>query len=162
PIGAIVGTPSALQDTDHKLTTEQRDMVKIIQITSDVALSVIYESCEGVVKDEQERVFTVLGPDGMILEQNHRPNTLFFFATRSNNAEIIVETARALGELFKKRNEKANAEGLERCKDLVLSVILMVFSSPRGRVLAKDMIKRISGDGLENTVQCCQIVKPVK
>ncbi|KAG0301076.1 hypothetical protein BGZ99_003562, partial [Dissophora globulifera] len=39
PIGAIVGALSALEDTGHNLTGEQRDMVKIIQITSDVALS---------------------------------------------------------------------------------------------------------------------------
>ncbi|KAK5808428.1 histidine kinase-like ATPase [Linnemannia elongata] len=41
PIGAIVGALSALEDTDYNLTGEQRDMVKIMQITSDVALSVI-------------------------------------------------------------------------------------------------------------------------
>ncbi|KAF9580087.1 hypothetical protein BGW38_003402, partial [Lunasporangiospora selenospora] len=41
PIGAIVGALSALEDTDHNLTGEQKDMVKIMQITSDVALSVI-------------------------------------------------------------------------------------------------------------------------
>ncbi|KAG0302053.1 hypothetical protein BGZ99_003208, partial [Dissophora globulifera] len=39
PIGAIVGALSALEDTGYNLTGEQRDMVKIIQITSDVALS---------------------------------------------------------------------------------------------------------------------------
>ncbi|KAG0314382.1 hypothetical protein BGZ99_008166 [Dissophora globulifera] len=121
-----------------------------------------YESCEGVVQDEQERQSNILGPDGTVLKENYRPNAHYFFATRSNTAEITIETARALGDLFKKRNERAKAEGLEHYKDLVLSVILMVFSSPQGRVLAKDMIQRICGDGLENTVQCRYIVKPVK
>ncbi|KAG0310132.1 hypothetical protein BGZ99_000643 [Dissophora globulifera] len=141
--------------------TESRQLIARILSLQNIEVT-LYESCEGVVQDEQDRLLNIFAPDGAVLQENYRPFTHFFFATRFNTAEIIVETARALGELYKKRNEKAKAIGLERYRDLVLSVTMIVFSSPQGRVLAKDMIQRISGDGLEDTVRCRYIVKPIK
>ncbi|KAG0315399.1 hypothetical protein BGZ99_007485 [Dissophora globulifera] len=92
-----IGTHSVVIE----LLVESRQLLAHILSLQNIEAT-FYESCEGVVQDEQERVFKVLGPDGVILEQNHRPNTLFFFATLSNSAETIVETAWALEELFKK------------------------------------------------------------
>ncbi|KAG0310695.1 hypothetical protein BGZ99_000188, partial [Dissophora globulifera] len=141
--------------------TESRQLIARILSLQNIEVT-FYESCEGVVQDEQNRLFNILGQDCTALHVKYRPFTHFFFATRFNTAEIIVETARTLGKLFKKRNEKARAERLEHYKDLVMSVTMMVFSSPQGRILAKDIIQRISDDGLEDTVRCRYILKPVK
>ncbi|KAI1315478.1 hypothetical protein EDD11_000759 [Mortierella claussenii] len=124
----------------------------------------LYESCENVVQDELDRQRDLKGPDGEVLATNYRTNAHFFFCARSSTAEITVETARQLGMLFRQRNQeaKSNPQMDENYRDLVLSVILVVFSSPQGRYLAKDMIKRICADGLDETVQCRYIVKPVK
>ncbi|KAF9919051.1 hypothetical protein BX616_002399 [Lobosporangium transversale] len=124
----------------------------------------LYESYDHVVQDERERPRDLLGSDGVILAPNYRPNAHFFFCTRPANAEATIETARQLGLLFKQRNDTAKAEAQlgGRYKDLVLSIVLIVFSSPQGRYLAKDMMKRICAGGLEQTIQCRYIVKPVK
>ncbi|KAG0022360.1 hypothetical protein BGZ81_008555 [Podila clonocystis] len=122
----------------------------------------LYESCDNVVEDEKNRNPDLLGPDGTVLTQNYRPNAHFFFCTRSNTAEATVETARALGELFKERNRIQREKGLPDHNDLILSIVLVIFSSPQGRSMAKDMIKRIRAHGLDDTVQCRYIVKPIK
>ncbi|KAG0324352.1 hypothetical protein BG000_002240, partial [Podila horticola] len=122
----------------------------------------LYESCDNVVEDEKNRNPDLLGPDGTVLTQNYRPNAHFFFCTRSNTAEVTVETARALGELFKERNRVQREKGLPDHKDLIVSIVLVIFSSPQGRSMAKDMIKKIRADGLDDTVQCRYIVKPIK
>ncbi|KAG0356562.1 hypothetical protein BG005_004496, partial [Podila minutissima] len=122
----------------------------------------LYESCDNVVEDEKNRNPDLLGSDGTVLTQNYRPNAHFFFCTRSNTAEVTVETARALGELFKERNRIQREKGLPDHKDLIVSIVLVIFSSPQGRSMAKDMIKRIRAHGLDDTVQCRYIVKPIK
>ncbi|KAG0338067.1 hypothetical protein BG004_007378 [Podila humilis] len=122
----------------------------------------VYENCENVVQDERNRNPDLLGPDGAVLARSYRPNAHFFFCTRSNTAEATVETARALGEIFKERNIIQREQGAPNYKDMVVSIVLVVFSSPRGRSLAKDMMKRIRAHGLDGTVQCRYIVKPVK
>ncbi|KAF9358461.1 hypothetical protein BGX26_001681 [Mortierella sp. AD094] len=121
----------------------------------------LYESCDNVLQDERNRFPDLLGPDGSLLITNYRSNAHYFFCTRTNNAEAIVETARALGMLFRQRNNEAKSkEGNENYKDHIISVVLVVFSSQQGRYLAKDMTKRIR-DGLEDTVECRYILKPV-
>lgn len=122
----------------------------------------LYECCDNVVEDEKNRNPDLLGPDGTVLTKNYRPNAHFFFCTRTNTAEVTVETARALGELFKERNRIQREKGLPDHKDLIVSIVLVIFSSPQGRSMAKDMIKRIRGHGLDETVQCRYIVKPIK
>ncbi|KAF8951628.1 hypothetical protein BGZ52_010564 [Haplosporangium bisporale] len=122
----------------------------------------LYESCDNVVEDEKNRNPDLLGPDGTVLTKNYRPNAHFFFCTRINTAEVTVATARALGELFKERNRFQREKGLPDHKDLIVSIVLVIFSSPQGRSMAKDMIKRIRGHGLDETVQCRYIVKPIK
>lgn len=122
----------------------------------------LYESFETVVLDEQARSPHLLGDDGAILAANHRPNVHFFFCARSNTADDTVETARALGEIFRERNAKAKMEGDQHYRDHILSIVLVIFSSPQGRSLARDMIKRIRANGLEDTLHCRYVVKPVK
>jgi hypothetical protein len=122
----------------------------------------LYENFETVVQDELARNPHLLGDDGAVLTANHRPNAHFFFCTRSSTVDITVETARALGEIFKKRNAKAKLEGDQHYKDHILSIVLVIFSSPQGRSLARDMIKRIRANGLEDTLHCRYVVKPVK
>ncbi|KAG0209062.1 hypothetical protein BGX28_000162 [Mortierella sp. GBA30] len=126
----------------------------------------LYENCKNVVQDEQIRQPDLMGPDGSVLISNYRPNAHFFFCARSTTAEITIATARALGEIFKQRiaqtKTNTSAGGNTDIKDTILSIVLVVFSSPQGRSMAKDMIKKIRAQGLEDTVQCRYIVKPVK
>ncbi|KAF9923580.1 hypothetical protein BGZ65_008794 [Modicella reniformis] len=140
--------------------TESRQLLGRILSQQNIQVT-LYESCENVVQDEQERHPDLLGPDGSVLMKHYRSNAHFFFATRTSCAETIVETARALAMLFKQRNEQKQASGDTKYKS-ALSIVLVIFSSPHGRYLAKDMIKRIRANGLEDTVQCRYIVKPVK
>ncbi|KAF9197531.1 hypothetical protein BGZ49_001986, partial [Haplosporangium sp. Z 27] len=122
----------------------------------------LYETCDNVIADEENRSSNLLGPDGSVLISNYRSNAHFFFSVRSSNAETIVETARGLGKLFQQKNYDAKSkEGNENYKDLILSVVLIVFCSPQGRYLAKDMTKKIH-EGLEDVVQCRYILKPVR
>ncbi|KAG0013532.1 hypothetical protein BGZ80_011016 [Entomortierella chlamydospora] len=122
----------------------------------------LYENCDNILQDERSRPLDLLGPDGSVLVANYRPNAHYFFCVRTSNVETIVETARKLGMLFKQRNDEAKSrEGNENYKDQILSVVLVVFSSLQGRHLAKDMTRRIC-DGLEDTVECRHILKPVK
>ncbi|GJJ67715.1 two-component system, sensor histidine kinase and response regulator [Entomortierella parvispora] len=140
---------------------EARNMLRWIlsQQSIDVAL---YESCDNVFMDEQARNPDLLGPDGKVLVANYRPNAHFFFCTRSSTAEATIRTARDIGELFRAKNDEARLKETQDHRDLIVSIILVVFSSAQGRSLAKDMIKRIRGGGLEQTVLCRYIVKPVK
>ncbi|KAG0255392.1 hypothetical protein BG011_005164 [Mortierella polycephala] len=141
-------------------SAESRHLLNWVLNKQDVQVR-LYENCENVVQDEQNRNPDLLGPDGSVLRRNYRPNAHFFFCVRSTNAEAIVETARALGELFKDRNVQAKAN--DACaKDLILSIVLVIFSSAQGRARSKDMIRRILANGLENTVHCRYIVKPMK
>lgn len=139
---------------------EARNMLGWIlsQQSIDVTL---YENCDNVVKDEQERSPDLLGPSGTTLIANYRPNVHFFFCARSSTAESTIRTARELGELFKARNAKEKRK-IQDHRDLIVSIVLVVFLSPQGRSLAKDMMKRIRANGLEATVICRYVVKPVK
>ncbi|KAF9392298.1 hypothetical protein BGX21_011057 [Mortierella sp. AD011] len=122
----------------------------------------LYENCDNILQDERSRPLDLLGPDGSVLVANYRPNAHYFFCVRTSNVETIVETARKLGMLFRQRNDEAKSkEGNENYKDQILSIVLVVFSSLQGRHLAKDMTRRIC-DGLEDTVECRHILKPVK
>ncbi|KAG0297680.1 hypothetical protein BGZ96_005344 [Linnemannia gamsii] len=122
----------------------------------------LYENFETVVQDELARSPHLLGDDGAILAANHRPSAHFFLCARSNTVDVTVETARALGEIFKERNAKAKMEGDQHYRDHILSIVLVIFSSPQGRSLARDMVKRIRANGLEDTLHCRYVVKPVK
>ncbi|KFH62075.1 hypothetical protein MVEG_11714 [Podila verticillata NRRL 6337] len=139
---------------------EARNMLGWIlsQQSIDVTL---YENCDNVVKDEQERSPDLLGPSGNTLIANYRPNVHFFFCARSSTAESTIRTARELGELFKARNAKEKQK-IQDHRDLTVSIVLVVFLSPQGRSLAEDMMKRIRANGLEATVICRYVVKPVK
>lgn len=139
---------------------EARNMLGWIlsQQSIDVTL---YENCDNVVKDEQERSPDLLGPSGNTLIANYRPNVHFFFCARSSTAEATIRTARELGELFKARNAKEKQK-IQDHRDLTVSIVLVVFLSPQGRSLAEDMMKRIRANGLEATVICRYVVKPVK
>ncbi|KAF9942704.1 hypothetical protein BGZ67_000110 [Mortierella alpina] len=141
--------------------TESRHLLGWILNQQNVQVT-LYENYENVVQDEQQRSPHLIGPDGSILTPNYRPNAHFFFCVRDATEEITVETARALGEIFKQRNAKAKASGGTDTKDVILAIVLVVFSAPRGRSMAKDIKKRILAQGLEDTVQCEYIVKPVK
>ncbi|KAG0279808.1 hypothetical protein BGZ95_000158 [Linnemannia exigua] len=122
----------------------------------------LYENFETVVQDEQARNPHLLGTDGTVLAANDRPNAHFFLCARSNTSDAVVETARALGEIFKERNAKAKMQDDQHYRDHILSIVLVIFSSPQGRSLARDMVKRIRANGLEDTLQCRYVVKPVK
>ncbi|KAF9549215.1 hypothetical protein EC957_004515 [Mortierella hygrophila] len=122
----------------------------------------LYENFDTVVQDEQARSPHLLGADGTVLTANHRPIAHFFLCTRSNTVDATVETARALGEIFKARNSMAKTEGNQHYRDHILSIVLVIFSSPQGRSLARDMVKRIRANGLEDTLHCRYVVKPVK
>ncbi|KAF9563397.1 hypothetical protein EC968_004875 [Mortierella alpina] len=141
--------------------TESRHLLGWILNQQNVQVT-LYENYENVVQDEQQRSPHLTGPDGSILTPNYRPNAHFFFCVRDATEEITIETARALGEIFKQRNAKAKASGNTDTKDVILSIVLVVFSAPRGRSMAKDIKKKILSHGLEDTVQCEYIVKPVK
>ncbi|KAG0044430.1 hypothetical protein BGZ83_010347, partial [Gryganskiella cystojenkinii] len=139
---------------------EARNMLG--RILSQQSIDVIlYENCDNVVNDEQERSPDLLGPSGNTLIANYRPKVHFFFCARSSTAESTVRTARELGELFKARNAKEKLKTRGH-RDHIVSIILVVFLSPQGRSLAKDMMKRIRANGLETTVVCRYVVKPVK
>ncbi|KAF9438563.1 hypothetical protein BGZ76_006783 [Entomortierella beljakovae] len=141
---------------------ESRHLIAWILNQQNVKVS-LYDSCENVYRDEKNRKPDLEGLNGKTLIPNYRSNAHFFFCTRASNAEEIVATAKALGTLFKQRNIDAKSkEGNENYKDVILSVILVVFSSPQGRQLAKDMSKRIRSGGLDDTVQCRYVIKPVK
>lgn len=140
---------------------EARNMLRWILRQQSIDIT-LYESCENVVHDEQARNPNLLGPDGKVLIANYRPNVHFFFCTRSTTAEVTIRTARELGEHFKAKNAEARLKETQDHRDLIVSIILVVFASAQGRSLAKDMIKRIRGGGLEQTVLCRYIVKPVK
>ncbi|KAG0054664.1 hypothetical protein BGZ83_010684 [Gryganskiella cystojenkinii] len=140
---------------------EARNMIGWILSQQSIEVT-LYENCDNVVKDEQERKPDLLGPDGSVLVANYRPNAHFFFCTRSTTAEATIQTARALGELFKAKNTAERLKETQDHRDLIVSIVLVVFSSPQGRSLAKDMIKRIRANGLEQTVLCRYVVKPVK
>ncbi|KAK3846540.1 MAG: hypothetical protein J3R72DRAFT_242486 [Linnemannia gamsii] len=122
----------------------------------------LYENFETVVQDERARNPHLLGADGTVLAANHRPNAHFFLCARSNTVDAVVETARALGETFKERNAKAKMQDDQHYRDHILSIVLVIFSSPQGRSLAKEMVKRIRANGLEDTLHCRYVVKPVK
>ncbi|KAF9576459.1 hypothetical protein BGW38_008155, partial [Lunasporangiospora selenospora] len=124
--------------------------------------STLYENCESVIEDERKRDPDLHGPNGTVLTRNYRPNAHFFFCVRSSTVEATIETARALGGLFKERNEQARRSGDVEYKEGMLSIVLVIFSSHQGRLLAKDMMKRIRAHGLEHTIQCRYVVKPVK
>ncbi|CAO3565271.1 unnamed protein product [Mortierella alpina] len=141
--------------------TESRHLLGWILNQQNVQVT-LYENCENVVQDEQQRSPHLIGPDGSMLTPNYRPNAHFFFCVREATEEITVETARALGEIFKQRNAKARASARPDTKDVILSIVLVVFSAPRGRSMAKDIKRRILSQGLEDTVHCEYIVKPVK
>ncbi|KAG0361715.1 hypothetical protein BGZ54_008994 [Gamsiella multidivaricata] len=117
-----------------------------------------YESYEGVVQDEQGRQPDLLRPDGSALTASYRPNVHFFLTTRMNTADSVVETARALAVLYNQRNDLVRTNGNA---DYKVSIVLVIFSSPQSRYLAKDTIKRICADGFEDMVRCHYIVKPV-
>ncbi|KAG0206016.1 hypothetical protein BGX33_007622 [Mortierella sp. NVP41] len=122
----------------------------------------LYESFETVVQDERTRNPHLVGADGTLFTANYRPNAHFFLCARASTIDAAVETARALGEVFKERNAKAKMEGDQHYKDHILSIVLVIFSSAQGRSLARDMVKRIRANGLEDTLHCRYIVKPVK
>ncbi|KAF9958974.1 hypothetical protein BGZ72_010506 [Mortierella alpina] len=122
----------------------------------------LYENYENVVQDEQQRPPHLLAPDGSIQTPDYRPNAYFFFCTRAATAEITIETARALGEIFKQRNAKVKASGAADTKTVILSIVLVVFSATQARTMVKDIKRRILSQDLEDTVQCTYIVKPVK
>ncbi|KAF9129396.1 hypothetical protein BGW39_004204 [Mortierella sp. 14UC] len=122
----------------------------------------LYENFDTVVQDERARNPHLLGPDGTVLTANHRPNAHFFLCTRTNTIDAVVETARALGEMFRARNVKAKMHDDQHYRDQILSIVLVIFSSPQGRSLARDMIKRIRANGLEEALHCRYVVKPVK
>ncbi|KAG0246978.1 hypothetical protein BGX31_000008 [Mortierella sp. GBA43] len=122
----------------------------------------LYDAFDNVVQDEQDRNPDLLAPDGSVLTKNYRSNAHFFFATRASSAEAIVETARALGKIFKQRGEQRQANSSGERREPPLSIVLVIFSSPYARYLARDIMKRICADGLEDTIQCRYIVKPVK
>ena len=141
--------------------TESRQQLGWILSQQGVQVT-LYETFDAVVQNEQARNAHLLGTDGTVLAANHRHNAHFFLCTRSNTVDATVETARALGEIFKARNAKARMEGDQHYRDHILSIILVIFSSPQGRSLARDMVKRIRANGLEDTLHCCYVVKPVK
>ncbi|KAF9191829.1 hypothetical protein BGZ50_009048 [Haplosporangium sp. Z 11] len=167
PYGALTTRPTLSREIASETraiviesSADSRHLLSWVLAKQNVQVT-LYENCENVVQDEQNRNPDLLGPDGSVLTRNYRPNAHFFFCVRSINAETIVETARALGELFKKRNVQAKINNA-CAKDLVLSIVLVVFSSAQGRAMARDMIRRIPANGLENTVHCRYIVKPLK
>jgi len=141
---------------------ESRHLLYRILSQQNIPVSKLYEDFDNVVQDERERPLDLLGPDGSVLSENYRPNAHFFIATRTSSMDAIVKTARALGMLFKQRNEERRTTCGDDCKEHRLSVILVIFSSSQGRYCAKDAIKRICAGGLEDTIQCRYIVKPVK
>ncbi|KAF9281863.1 hypothetical protein BGZ68_006336 [Mortierella alpina] len=141
--------------------TESRHLLGWVLNKQNVQVT-LYENYENVVQDEQQRPTHLIGPDGSILIPDYRPNAHFFFCVRTATEEITVETARALGEIFKQRNAKVKARGNTDTKDVILSIVLVIFSAPQGRSMAKDIKKKILSQGLEDTVQCRYIVKPVK
>ncbi|KAF8976100.1 hypothetical protein BGZ46_008576 [Entomortierella lignicola] len=138
---------------------ESRNLMSHILTQQNVNVT-LYETCDNVILDEKNRSSTLFGPDGSILITNYRPNAHFYFCIRPSNAEIVVETARGLGKLFQQRNQDAKSKDSENSKDIILSIILIVFSSPKGRSLANDLMDRIR-DGLENTIHCRYIMKPI-
>ncbi|KAF9364077.1 hypothetical protein BGX34_002579 [Mortierella sp. NVP85] len=141
---------------------ESRHLLYRILSQQNIPVSKLYEDFDNVVQDERERPLDLMGPDGSILSKDYRPNAHFFIATRVSSMDAIVETARALGMLFRQRNEERRATCGDDYKEHRLSIILVIFSSPQGRYCAKDVIKRIYAGGLEGTIQCRYIVKPVK
>ncbi|KAF9141310.1 hypothetical protein BGX30_005029 [Mortierella sp. GBA39] len=141
--------------------TESRQQLGWILSQQGVQVA-LYENFDKVVQDEQARSPHLLGPDGTVLTANYRPIAHFFLCTRSNTVDATVETARALGEIFKARNAMAKMEGDQHYRDHILSIVLVIFSSPQGRSLARDMVKRIRANGLEDILHCRYVVKPAK
>ncbi|KAF9905304.1 hypothetical protein EC991_001852 [Linnemannia zychae] len=141
--------------------TESRQQLSWI-LNQQGVQATLYESFDTVVQDEQARSPHLLGADGAVLTANHRPNAHFFLCTRTNTIDAVVETARALGEVFKERNAKAKMQDDQHYKDHILSIVLVIYSSPQGRSLARDITKRIRANGLEDTLHCRYVVKPVK
>jgi len=80
-----VGALSALEDTDYNLTGEQRDMVKIMQITSDVALSVINDLLDTAKLEAGAMSLTIKECPGLAdtLEQSVR-----IFADKAGRKEV--------------------------------------------------------------------------
>ncbi|KAF9928225.1 hypothetical protein FBU30_002539 [Linnemannia zychae] len=117
----------------------------------------LYENFDTVILDEARNPCLIASNDS-----NYRPNAHFFLCTRSNTAGAVLETARALGAIFKERNAKAKLDGDQHYKDHILSIVLVIFSSPQGRSLARDISRKIRANGLEDILHCRYVTKPVK
>ncbi|KAF9953603.1 hypothetical protein BGZ65_004565, partial [Modicella reniformis] len=85
PIGAIVGALSALEDTEHNLTGEQRDMIKIMQITSDVALSVINDLLDTAKLEAGAMNLSIKECPGLIDTMEH---SVRIFAEKAGRKEV--------------------------------------------------------------------------
>lgn len=136
PIGAIVGALSALEDTDQNLTGEQRDMIKIMQITSDVALSVINDLLDTAKLEAGAMSLSIKECHGLIetLEQSIR-----IFADKAGRKEVdlIMESSEEL-EAFDssvKRGSTIWTDG-DRLQQVIMNLIgNAVKFTPHGKVL---------------------------
>ncbi|KAG0019164.1 hypothetical protein BGZ81_009896 [Podila clonocystis] len=95
PIGAIMGALSALVDTDYNLTGEQRDIVKIMQITSDVALSVINDLLDAAKIEAGAMSLTIKECPGLVdtLKQSVR---IFADKAGCKEVDLVLEPSEEL------------------------------------------------------------------
>ncbi|KAG0254992.1 hypothetical protein DFQ27_006515 [Actinomortierella ambigua] len=153
-----------------------------------------YDSIEKMLQDERERTEDLFDANGKVLATNYRPHAHFFFCTKLGTADAILQATTQLVEIFQARNaarrqrrhqlydemqeqrrhlqqQQQQQQVVDHAaamavlnQDLVLSIVLVIFSSPQGRSLARDLIRKIKqlAPSTELTIRCRYILKPVK
>ncbi|KAG0228517.1 hypothetical protein BGW42_002108 [Actinomortierella wolfii] len=147
-----------------------------------------YDNVDQMLQQERQRTTALCNADETAIATNYRPYSHFFFSTKTDTADSIFYASKQLVEMFK----ELNAARRRRCEinekqqqsldlttegatasstsarttqqALVLSIVLVIFSSPQGRALAKEMIRKIKrlAPSSELTIRCRYILKPVK
>ncbi|KAF9975074.1 hypothetical protein BGZ73_001397 [Actinomortierella ambigua] len=146
-----------------------------------------YDTVDKMLEDERQRTEDLCDAEGKVLATNYRPHAHFFFSTKAATADSILYAAAQLADIFRARNAARRQRRIQLCEeerekqqdqhpsyppavvatmnqDLVLSIVLLIFSSPQGRSLAKDLIRKIKrlAPSTELTIRCRYILKPVK
>ncbi|KAG0234382.1 hypothetical protein BGW41_001161 [Actinomortierella wolfii] len=147
-----------------------------------------YDNVDQMLQQERQRTAALCDTDDTALATNYRPYSHFFFSAKTDTADSIFYASKQLVEMFKELNaarrrrseiHEEQQQSLDLATEgatasstaarttqqaLVLSIVLVIFSSPQGRALAKEMIRKIKrlASSSELTIRCRYVLKPVK